>query len=564
MKGAGGALSRAFGGGTARRGFDPWIIVLVGAWAIVALLLIWPLWSVLMASFRDNDTGALSLTNYIDVFTLRAYRRAIGNTLLAGLGGMAGALVLGVTLALVTTRFRIRGRVLIQILAVVALVSPPFIGAYAWIVLFGANGVVRQGLASIGIDIPTIYGATGVILVFAFKFFPHVFLITSGALGAVNRSVEEAAEGLGLSPLRRLFKVTFPLILPSITAAALLTFVLSIADFGTPRLIGRDFNVLATEAFTLFGSEMGGNPGMASALSMVLIGLSMALVLLQRRVTRRDVYAGNLMRKPFVREATGWRGVALHVVAYAIVLVGALPAITAVIFSFRRTSGPVFQPGVSLQSYERVISTVSTPVWNTLVYSSASVFAIVVAGTLIGYLVSRRPQPATAALDGMLMVPYVVPGIVMGIAIITRFNGPPLELTGTGLVIVMAVFIRRLPYSARSAAAALKQLSPSLEEAAISLGYSPARAFLRVTVPLIGPGILAGALMSLVTAMNELSSSLVLYVGSTVTMPVRIYLAVLDGEYGLASALSSILLVLTVAAVAGAFLLSGRKQSSLL
>ncbi len=550
--------------GTQRRGFDPWMVVLAGSWCIIVFLLLWPLSSVLLASFRDNDTGGLALTNYIEVFTAKSYRRAIGNTLIAGLGGMSGALVLGVTLALVTTRFRIRGRVIIQTLAVVALVSPPFIGAYAWIVLFGANGVVRQGLASMGIEMPTIYGAGGVILVFAFKFFPHVYLITSGALSAVNRSVEEAAEGLGLSPLRRLFQVTFPLILPSITAAALLTFVLSIADFGTPRLIGRDFNVLATEAFTLFGSEMGGNPGMASALSMVLIALSMGLVLLQRRVTRRDVYSGNLMRRPHVKQAMGWRNAGLHALAYAIVLVGALPAITALIFSFRRTSGPVFQSGFGLQSYERVISTVSTPVWNTLIYSSAAVFAIVTVGTLIGYLVTRRPQPATAALDGILMVPYVVPGIVMGIAIITRFNGPPLELTGTGLVIVMAVFIRRLPYSARSAAAALKQLSPSLEEAAISLGYSPARAFLRITVPLIAPGILAGALMSLVTAMNELSSSLVLYVGSTVTMPVRIYLAVLDGEYGLASALSSILLVLTVIAVSGAFLLSGRKQSSLL
>jgi iron(III) transport system permease protein len=549
---------------TKRHGFDPWLVVLGLAWAIMLGLLVWPLWSVLSASLHDNDTGAWTLGNYADVFTLKSYRRAIVNTFIAGFGGMAGALLLGVSLALIVTRYAIRGRIVIQTLAVVALVSPPFIGAYAWIVLFGANGVVRQGLASVGIDIPTIYGATGVVLVFAFKFFPHVFLITSGALAAVNRSVEEAAEGLGLSPLQRLSKVTFPLILPSVTAAALLTFVLSIADFGTPRLIGRDFNVLATEAFTLFGSEMGGNPGMASALSMVLIILSMGLVLLQRRITRRDVYGGNLMRKPYVVKATGLRNLGLHVAAYAIVLVGALPAITAVAFSFRATRGPVFQPGLSLQSYERVISTVPKAIVNSLVYSSFAVVAIVVMGTLIGYLIARRPQPATAALDGMLMVPYVVPGIVMGIAIITRFNGPPLELTGTGLVIVMAVFIRRLPYSARSAAAALKQLSPSLEEAAISLGYSPAKAFLRVTVPLIGPGILAGALMSLVTAMNELSSSLVLYVGSTVTMPVRIYLAVLDGEYGLASALSTILLGLTVLAVLGAFLLSGRKQSSLL
>ncbi|MHB2170059.1 ABC transporter permease [Alsobacter sp. R-9] len=547
-----------------RRRFDVWFLVLVLAWAIVGVLLVWPLASVIAASARDNETGAWSLVNYVDLVTTRSYRRALVNTLIAGFGGMTGALILGVSLAFLTTRFRIRGKMVIQTLAIVALVSPPFIGAYAWIVLFGANGVVRQALLSIGIAMPPIYGAMGVVLVFALKFFPHVYLMTSTALGSVNRSVEEAAESLGVSPTRRLFTVTLPLILPSVAASALLTFVLSIADFGTPRLIGRDFNVLATEAFNLFGSEMGGNPGMASTLSIALIVISMIVVLVQRRLVARDVFSGNLLKTPFVQEARGVRGMLMHVAAYAIVLAGATPSIVAVLFSFRRTSGPVFQPGFGLQSYEKIIATVSAPIWNTILFSAASVAAIVVVGTLVGYLITRRPGPATVALDGILMVPYIVPGIVMGIALLTRFNGPPLEITGTGLIIILAVFIRRLPYAARSVAASLKQLSPSLEEAAISLGYTPARAFLKTTVPLIAPGILAGALMSLVTAMNELSSSLVLYVGRTMTMPVRIYLAVLDGEYGIASALSTILLVLTVAAVAGAFVLSGRRQSALL
>jgi iron(III) transport system permease protein len=549
---------------TRRFRFDLWTFVLVGAWAVLILLLIWPLSSILHASLLDNETGAASLVHYGQIFTARVYRRAIGNTLIAGFGGMAGALVLGVTLAFVTTRFHIYGRALIQTLAVIALVSPPFIGAYAWIVLFGASGVVRRSLASIGISIPPLYGAAGVILVFSFKFFPHVFLITSGALAAINRSVEEAAESLGVSPAKRLFTITFPLILPAISASALLTFVLSIADFGTPRIIGRDFNVLATEAFNLYGGEIGGNPGMASALSIVLIVLSMIVVFGQRWVLRKNVYHSNMIRKPERAHLTGLRSFGLHLVAYAIVLIGALPAIIVVLFSFRRTSGPVFQPGMSLQSYEKVISTVSAPIWNTLIFSSAAVAAIVVTGTLIGYLISRRPNPATGALDAVLMIPYVVPGIVMGIAFITRFNDPPLALTGTGLIIVMAVFIRRLPYSARSVAAALKQVGPNLEDAAVSLGYSPGKAFMKVTVPLIVPGILAGALMSFVTAMNELSSSLVLYVGSTITMPVRIYLSVMDGEYGTASALSTILLAMTVVAVYAAFHLSGRKESALL
>ncbi len=547
-----------------RARIDIWTFVLIAAWVILIALLIWPLSSVLHASLLDNETGAFSLIHYIEIATVKAYQRAIGNTLLAGFGGMAGALLLGVTLAFVTTRFHIYGRALIQTLAVVALVSPPFIGAYAWIVLFGASGVVRKGLATIGISIPPLYGAAGVILVFAFKFFPHVFLITSGALAAINRSVEEAAESLGVSPTKRLFTITFPLILPAISASALLTFVLSIADFGTPRIIGRDFNVLATEAFNLYGSEVGGNPGMASALSIALIVLSMIVVFGQRWVLRKNVYHSNLIKKPERKHAHGLKALGLHVLAYAIVLTGALPAIIVVLFSFRRTSGPVFQPGLSLQSYERVISTVSDPIWNTLIFSSIAVVAIVITGTLIGYLISRRPGIATGALDALLMVPYVVPGIVMGIAFITRFNEPPLALTGTGLIIIMAVFVRRLPYSARSVAAALKQVGPNLEDAAISLGYSPGKAFLKVTVPLILPGIMAGALMSFVTAMNELSSSLVLYVGSTITMPVRIYLSVMDGEYGTASALSTILLTMTVVAVYGAFHLSGRKESALL
>jgi len=547
-----------------RARFDIWTFVLIAAWVILIALLIWPLSSVLRASLIDNDTGTFSFVHYIQIATIKVYQRAIGNTLLAGFGGMAGALVLGVTLAFVTTRFHIYGRALIQTLAVVALVSPPFIGAYAWIVLFGASGVVRKGLASIGISIPPLYGAAGVILVFAFKFFPHVFLITSGALASINRSVEEAAESLGVSPTKRLFTITLPLILPAISASALLTFVLSIADFGTPRIIGRDFNVLATEAFNLYGSEVGGNPGMASALSIVLILLSMIIVFSQRWVLRKNVYHSNLIKKPERQYAKGLKSFGLHLLAYAIVLIGALPAIIVVLFSFRRTSGPVFQPGVSLQSYERVISTVSDPIWNTLIFSSIAVVAIVITGTLIGYLISRRPGIATGALDALLMVPYVVPGIVMGIAFITRFNEPPLALTGTGLIIIMAIFVRRLPYSARSVAAALKQVGPNMEDAAVSLGYSPGKAFLKVTVPLILPGIMAGALMSFVTAMNELSSSLVLYVGSTITMPVRIYLAVMDGEYGTASALSTILLTMTVIAVYAAFHLSGRKESALL
>ena len=547
-----------------RLGFDIWKPILFAAWCILALFLIWPLSSVLLASLIDNDSGTWSLSNYADLWQSRAFHRAFINTFLAGFGGMASAVILGLALAVLTSYWSIKGRSLIQTFSILALVSPPFIGAYAWIVLFGANGSVRVLLREWGMTIPNIYGAGGVILIFAFKFYPYVYLIVSSALEALNPSLEEAAESLGMPPWKRFFKISLPMIMPALVGSALLTFVLSIADFGTPRLIGRDFNVLATEAFALFSSEIGGHAGGASALSMILILTSSIFVLLQRYAVRNDLYHSGLVKKRVPKHITGIRALIIHGLAYAIVIFGAIPAITAIIFSFRKTSGPVFQPGWSLQSYEKIFSSLTTPVINTLTYSSVAVMLIVAAGLLIGYLIARRRNFATAALDTVLMVPYLVPGIVMGIALVTRFNVPPLAITGTGFIIILAIFVRRLPYASRAVAMALRQLSPSLEEAAISLGYRPWKAFAKVTVPLIAPGIMAGALMSFVTAMNELSASLVLYVGGTITMPVRIYLSVMDGEYGTASAIASILLFLTVLSVYAAFRLSGRKQSILL
>ena len=545
-----------------KAGADLWRGIQIAVWLLLALLLAWPLSGILRASLTVGD-GALGVGNFVTVFSQPRHLRAIGNTLLVGVGGMAGALLLGIPLAFLVVRVRLVGRTAIQTLAVLALVSPPFIGAYAWIVLFGANGLVRNGLAEIGIAIPPIYGATGVMLVFAGKFFPNVFLIVAASLRGVNRSLEEAAEGLGLSPARRLFSVTLPMILPAISAAALLTFVLSIADFGTPRLIGRDFEVLATQAFLLYSADLGENPGLASALSLVLVVLSLVLVMAQRRLLKRDVFHGNQLKPRPPAVVRGWRWLAAHAAAYAIVFIGITPSLVVAVFSFRATRGPVFQPGFGLASYERVFHSVTDPMWNTLTYSVLATIGIVVIGTLIGALIVRHQSRVTAVLDGVLMVPYVVPGVVMGIGFITAFNAPPLALTGTGLIIVLAVFIRRLPYAARAAATALRQLSPNLEAAAISLGLSPGRAFVQVTARLILPGILAGAMMSFITAMNELSSSLVLYVSGTITMPVRIYVAVVNGDYGVAAALATLLLGVTGAAVYAAFRLSDRQDGGL-
>lgn len=548
-----------------RRSWRPdfWTLVAVGAWAILIVLLLIPLGLVLVSSFRD-ESGQLTLANWQRLFTSTRYFNALINTLIVGFGGLAGALLLGSVMAFCMARIHIAGSRLVSMMAILALVSPPFIGAYSWIVLFGSGGVVRQTLMGWGIFMPPIYGVWGILIVFAFKFYPYVYLLTSGALANINRSLEEAAENLGLTPFQRVMKISFPLVLPALSAGGLLALIHAIADFGTPRLLGRGFNVLATEAYTAYSAEIGSNLGMATTLSLVLILMSMVFVFIQRYMSRRNVYHSNLINRPEKIRLRGFAKVAAHAAVYFIALGGAMPAIIAAIYSIRKTNGPVFQPGFGLESYSRIIATLGDVVRNSLVFSGASVLLIVVIGTLIGCLVARRNTAQSSLLDATLMVPYVMPGIVVGVAFIAAFNTPPLAMTGTAAIIILSVFIRRLPYAVRSSAAALRQVGPSMEEAAISLGYSPVQAFLKVTIPLILPGIVAGAMLSFVTAVNELSSSLVLYVGGTITMPVKIYIAINDGDYGTAASLSTILLVLSGTAIYLAFRLLGRDERALL
>jgi iron(III) transport system permease protein len=333
--------------------------------------------------------------------------------------------------------------------------------------------------------------------------------------------------------------------MPSVTAGALIAFMMSLANFGTPMILGRSFRVLPTMAYNLFTSEVGENPGLASTVSILLIIVSTAVLFFQRYSVARRRTASTLINRPIIRRLRGWQAVLSHAICYGIVALSTLPLAVVVVYSFRKTRGPVFQPGFGLESYQKVLHDVPRAISNSLVFSVSAVIMIVVVGTLLGFVLSRRRSAAAGMLDPLLMISYIVPGTVLGIGFVVAFNRRPVYLVGTALIIILSYFIRRLPYSVRSSASILKQIDPSLEEAGINLGSPPGRTFFKVTLPLMLPGIISGAIMSWVTSINELSSSIVLYVGRTMTMPVRIYLSVLDGLFGTASALATFLLVAT-------------------
>ena len=526
-----------------RMRLDFWSGVMALALALVSLLLIWPIVQVLQMGFLDPQTQGFTLANYLKVLTHPYYLGALWNTVIIGVGGMVGACLLGVPLAYFTARYVIKGRSLIATLAVLALVSPPFIGAYSWVVVAGNNGWLTQQLKALGIALPTIYGLHGIILVFSLKFFPFVYLMTESALRNINRSFEEAAENLGCTRWQRLYKITLPLVFPATSSGAILCFVLSIADFGTPSIIGRDLRTLSTIAYNQYTSEMGGPPTMAVSISMLMIVISMMAVFLQRYLINKRRYAGSLTNLTVPKTLSGPYSVLVHGLCYGIVALATLPIAVVIYTSFLQTSGPVFSGGFGLNSYARVIREVPDVITNTFKFSLLATLMITLVGGLVSYIIVRRETALSGLLDSVLMVPYVVPGVVMAIGFLLTFNSGVLDLVGTATIIVLILFIRRLPYGVRATSAVLRQIKPSIEEAAISLGASPLKAFLKVTVPLMLPGVVAGAMMSFITAINELSSTLLLYTGGTTTMPVKVYNAVLDGEFGIAAALSTILLL---------------------
>jgi iron(III) transport system permease protein len=541
---------------------DFWTLITILIVALLCILLILPILRVLTLGFFDPDTGRLTLGNFIEVFTRNYYLNGFKNTLFVGALGTFGACLIGIPLAFFTTRFLIRGKTLISTLAILVLVSPPFISAYAWIMMMGSNGVITNFFDGIGINIPTIYGAHGIILVFSLKFFPFIFLMTQTALNAVNKSFEDAAENLGCSPWQRFLKVTLPLVFPAVSTGAIICFVLSIADFGTPAILGRGFRTLSTIALSAYRSELGGPPTMAVTVSILMMAISMIALVAQRRILANRRYASSLTNLPVAVKLSGWKNAVVHFFSHGIVFLAMLPSAVVVYTSFLKTKGPVFVGGFGLESYDRIWRDAPDAIYNSFLFAIIAVTFITITSGLISYVIVRRDTKAAAAIDFLMMVPYLVPGVVMAIGFVTVFrNGMP-NFFGSAVLLVVIYFIRRLPYGVRSTTSSLRQIKPSLEEAAVNLGATPLGAFVKITVPLIFPGIVVGALMSFITAINELSSTLILYDSGTITMPVKVYVAVLDGEFGLAAALSTILLLSTGACVYAVFRFAENRSSA--
>jgi len=495
------------------------------------------------------------------------------NTLLLALLTATATTALGLAFALVVTRTRFAAKRLLRLLTVLPIITPPFVIGLSLILIFGRSGVINQFLEW-ALAVPPsrwIYGLTGVWLAQTFAFTPVAFLVLIGVVEGVSPSLEEASQTLRASRWATFTRVSLPLMRPGLANAFLVGFIESIADFGNPIVLGGGFGVLSTETFfAIVGAQL--DQGRAATLALLLLAFALGAFLLQRRIVGRRAYTGisgkgdagqpaplpPLARRAAFGIALPWA--ALTIVIYAMALTG----------GFVETWGRDYT--LTLRHYAKAFSVEPGPAgliwsgaawssfWTTLSLASLAAPLTAALGLLTAYLLVRQRFAGRALFEFATMLSFAVPGTVIGVSYILAFNVPPIELTGTGTILVLCFVFRNMPVGVRAGMAAMSQIDPSLDEASLTLGGRSATTLRRVILPLLRPAIIAALVYSFVRAMTTVSAVVFLVSAEHDMATTYIINRVINGDYGVAIAYSSVLIVLMLAAIGLIQLLVGERR----
>lgn len=528
-----------------RRKFEVWSAISIALLLAFLLFFLYPLCTLLKQAFTTKESG-FTLDNFVKFFSKPYYYNTILNSFKVSVAVTLVSLFIGIVFSYFYSFYRLKGEKFLLIASILCCMSAPFIGAYSWILLMGRSGDLTRLLKALGLPAGSIYGFGGILLVQATKLYPLVLIYMNGMFSNLDNSLMEASANLGCSGLKRFWKVILRLSMPTVLAAALLVFMRAFADFGTPLLIGEGYRTFTVEIYKQFLSETGSDYSFASAISVIAIVLTAAIFLLQKYATKKFSFTMNALHPVEKKAPKGLGGVLMHVFCYGVVAVSLLPQIYIIYVSFRNSKMGVFQKGYSLANYQAALDKLLLrATGNTVLVGVIALAAIVLLAIMISYLVVRRPNFINHSIDTISMMPYIMPGSVIAIALVIGFGKKPLVLTGTLAIMIIAVIIRRLPYTTRSATATLIQIPLSVEEASISLGASKMKTFFKVTVPMMSSGIISGAILSWVSIVTEVSSAAILYNNRSITLTVGTYAAVSRGNFGEAAAFAAVTTVLT-------------------
>jgi iron(III) transport system permease protein len=540
--------------------------VVMGA-AVICLivLVVLPLLSLLLGSVRGPE--GMSLDHFAEVLTGRLYVNALKNSLILGAWTGLFSLIIGLTLAWAVSRTDVPFKPLLQLTATLSYLSPPFLTAIAFTYLFSPNAglinVLMRDVLGLSWLTFNIFSMAGLVLVTVMHTFPFVYLLASSALQSVDASYEEAAQILGASKLRTAISITGPLVAPAILSGTLLAFVNAIALFGSQAIIGLPARIvtLPTRIYALF--DYPPEYGLASALSLVFVLITIVALYLQRAFLARRSYvtlAGKGSRPQLMRlGAFRWLLLGFAIAIFIVSIVA--PYSTLIAVSFSKSWGLDFWKGLTLANYKFILfeyNVTQRAIFNSLMLATIASTVAVLLGAVIGWIDLRTLIPGRKLLDYFALIPLGLPGIVVAVALIQFWLAMPVALYGTLAILLLAYIGRYIPLSVRAANASLRQVDPSLEESAQILGASWLTTMREITLPLIRPGLFAGWLLVFVPVIQELSASILLFSSSSITLAVAVYNLYETGYFEPVAALAMINMLIIGAAIWLAHWFGGR------
>jgi iron(III) transport system permease protein len=541
-----------------RSSFIPHPSSLIPAFVVAVVLLygvIYPNLRVLTASLQRG--GAWSLLNFVEVFRERAILEATASSIWLSVLTVLFCALVGVPLAFLFERYEFPARRLFSVLASLPLVLPPLVGTVAFIFLCGESGILARAVQhALGSkSAPWSLRGWGALLLFhTYTMYPFFYVLTGAGLRRIDAGLGEAARSLGARPLRVLSRVVLPQLTPSLLAAALLTFMTSMASFSAPLFFGGGVRVLTLE---IFNARQRGDVQMALTETVVLAVISLAALIFFQRYegTRRFVAAamkGAPRRRQPIRSGVRRVAAALCGAVFTIMLV--LPVLTLLLVSLSRQGSwttETLPSAYTLANYARIFTEEDalSVLFNSLLMSGLAAIFALAWSLCVASLVARRRLRGRRIISLLVLVPWALPGTVVAVSMAEAYGQPnaltgSYILVGTFWILPVIYFLRFMPLVVRAVQASLEQMDPSLEEAAAGLGARSWRRFLRVRLPLIWPGAIAGTLLAFVIALGEYVASVLVYVPRNRPVSIAIAAEMRGFNLGTAAAYGMLLIVL--------------------
>ncbi|MFH2131216.1 MAG: iron ABC transporter permease [bacterium] len=522
-------------------------------WAVIALLVIYPLSILILESFKVFGTDSLGIINYVKFFQDSYYLKTFGNTLLLSALVLITTTVFGIPLAYILARYRQRGKTVLTALTLLPIVLPAFAGVFAFIIFFGKYGTLNLLLMNAGLvkkPLNFIYGMHGLVFIQSLHMLPFIVLSLSAGFSMIDPSFEEAAEVEGASGFWRFITITLPLCAPTYLAGAVIVFLWPFTDWLTPLILGQS-DFLPSVAYINIAYHFTDVQRKYMGIVAVVVSsvVCICLFLFARWWVEKRKYTG--LSKGTTSEGRVIEpGIAIKSLSYLYMIFIALlvlliPIVLGLSAFSRRWVFEPFPTYWTLENFRVILLETPLLVKNSFLFSGIALVFGVVFGLPAAYLIVRTKVPGKDALDFVITLMLAFPGMAVGVSYLLAF-WETIPLAQYWIIMPLALFARRLPYFLRMAHSSYLQLDVSLEEAAEVSGAGKIRTFATISLPLLLKGVLVGVIMFFIMAFQEISTAIFLYRGGWETMPIGIYLNWHRGmEFGIAAAMAFLMIVIT-------------------